>query len=905
MSEKEQNKAEKMTPMMEQYFAIKKQTEGYLLFYRMGDFYEMFFDDAVKAAAALDIALTKRGKNNGKDIPMCGVPVHSHEMYLSRLIRKGFKVAICEQTEDPAEARRLRGSTALVNRDVIRLITPGTLTEDNILEARACNYLVSLTETNEGTGMAWVDVSTGDFAVQTLPARNAVNLAAGLSRLDPKEIIVSEKLLQAPEFFEVFNDWKGVLTPLPASRFNPENGQKRLETFFKVGTLDSFGAFNKSELAAAGALVDYVELTQKGQMPRLNPLRRFSAGRLMEIDAATRRNLELFRSLSGEKSPSLFSAIDRTVTGAGARLLSRYLSAPLTDAEAVNKRLDRVTFFVQNPLTRAELRDRLEQCPDTERALSRLSLGRGGPRDLAALRDTLKQIPDIKNALHKAAETSGMPKSLESCLKSLDPLETLTDRLRRALADDLPLTARDGGFIAPAYSEELDELKELRDESRRLIAELQSKYCDAAKVPLKISHNNILGYYIEVTAKNAKQMLEDARNGTSIFLHRQTMANAVRFTTVELSELETKLRGVGEKALALELNLFVNLVTAVLSAASQIAETAHALAMLDVACGLAQVAEENGYVRPVLDDSFAFDIEKGRHPVVEQALKAARETEFVGNDCRLGNPDAHDGRLWLITGPNMAGKSTFLRQNALIAVLAQSGSYVPAKSAHIGMIDKLFSRVGAADDLARGRSTFMVEMVETAAILNQSTERSLVILDEIGRGTATFDGLSIAWAVVEHLHETNKCRALFATHYHELTALAERLSQLSLYTMRIKEWRGNVVFLHEVVKGAADRSYGIHVGRLAGLPPAVIARAKQVLVQMEKKGSYEIDFMNDLPLFALVKKKADEESKDNEESKTEKPSALLEKLKAVRPDDLTPRQALDALYELKKLAEAE
>ncbi len=906
MSEKEQNKAEKMTPMMEQYFAIKKQTEGYLLFYRMGDFYEMFFDDAVKAAAALDIALTKRGKNNGKDIPMCGVPVHSHEMYLSRLIRKGFKVAICEQTEDPAEARRLRGSTALVNRDVIRLITPGTLTEDNILEARACNYLVSLTETNEGMGMAWVDVSTGDFAVQTLPARKAVNLAAGLSRLDPKEIIVSEKILQTPEFFEVFNDWKAALTPLPPSRFNPENGQKRLEAFFKVGTLDSFGAFNKSELAAAGALVDYVELTQKGQMPRLNPLRRFSAGRLMEIDAATRRNLELFRSLSGEKSPSLFSAIDRTVTGAGARLLSRYLSAPLTDAEAVNKRLDRVTFFVQNPLARAELRDRFEQCPDTERALSRLSLGRGGPRDLAALRDTLKQVPDIKNSLIKTAETSGMPKSLEDCLNALDPLETLTDRLQRALADDLPLLARDGGFIAPGYSKELDELKELRDESRRLIAELQSKYCDAAKVPLKISHNNILGYYIEVTAKNAKQMLEDARNGASIFLHRQTMANAVRFTTVELSELETKLRGVGEKALALELNLFADLVGAVLSAASQIAGTAHALAMLDVACGLAQVAEENGYVRPVLDDSFAFDVEKGRHPVVEQALKAARETDFVGNDCRLGNPDTHDGRLWLITGPNMAGKSTFLRQNALIAVMAQSGSYVPAKSAHIGMIDKLFSRVGAADDLARGRSTFMVEMVETAAILNQSTERSLVILDEIGRGTATFDGLSIAWAVVEHLHETNKCRALFATHYHELTALAERLPQLSLYTMRIKEWRGNVVFLHEVVKGAADRSYGIHVGRLAGLPPAVIARAKQVLVQMEKKGSYEIDFMNDLPLFALVKKKADEEhERSEEEERSRTPSALLEKLKAVRPDDLTPRQALDALYELKKLAETD
>ena len=902
MSDKEDLVSGKMTPMMEQYFSIKKQTEGYLLFYRMGDFYEMFFDDAVRAAAALDITLTKRGKNNGKDIPMCGVPVHSHEMYLSRLIRKGFKVAICEQTEDPAEARRLRGSGALVNRDVIRLITPGTLTEENILEARACNYLVSLTETGEGIGMAWADVSTGDFGVQTLPSHPPASLAAGLSRLDPKEIIVSEKILQAPDFFEVFNDWKKILSPLPAARFNAENGQKRLEEFFKVQTLDAFGRFNKSELAAAGALLDYVELTQKGKRPRLNPLKHFSSGRLMEIDAATRRNLELFSSLSGERGNSLFSAMDRTNTGAGARLLSQYLAAPLTSVEAVNKRLDRVEFFVQNPLIRANLRDYLDQCPDMERALSRLSLGRGGPRDLAVVRDTLKQIPGIAAALRSSPQ--GMPKAIEACLKNLGSHDLLVDRLTRALAEDLPLMARDGGFIAPGYSEELDELKKLRDESRRLIAELQAKYAKQADVPnLKISHNNILGYYIEVTAKNAQKMLDDARSGKSIFLHRQTMANAIRFTTVELSELETKLRGVGEKALALELELFLNLVTAVLKNAEALAETAHALAMLDVAAGLAEVADEFHYTRPLLDDSVAFDITRGRHPVVEQALKAAHEKDFVGNDCRLGNHETHDGRLWLITGPNMAGKSTFLRQNALIAVMAQTGSFVPAESAHIGIIDKLFSRVGAADDLARGRSTFMVEMVETAAILNQSTERSLVILDEIGRGTATFDGLSIAWAVVEHLHETNKSRALFATHYHELTALSERLPQLSLYTMRIKEWKGSVVFLHEVVNGAADRSYGIHVGQLAGLPPAVITRAKQVLVQMEKKGSYEINFMNDLPIFALVKKKAEEPAV--EETAPVRPSAVLEKLESILPDNLTPREALDVLYQLKHMAEDE
>lgn len=898
----EKNETEKLTPMMEQYFAIKGQHDGYLLFYRMGDFYEMFFDDAVKAAAALDIALTKRGKKNGKDIPMCGVPAHSHEMYLSRLIRKGFKVAICEQTEDPAEARRLRGSGALVNRDVIRLITPGTLTEETILEARTHNYLVSLTETSEGIGMAWVDVSTGDFAVQTLPSRHAISLAAGLSRLDPKEIIVSEKIVQAPEFFEVFSDWKRALTPLPASRFNYENGKKRLEDFFKVQTLDAFGHFNKTETAAAGALVDYIELTQKGKMPRLNPLKHFSAGHLMEIDAATRRNLELFASLSGDKGNTLFSAMDRTMTGAGARLLSQYLAAPLTSAEAICKRLDRVEFFVKNPVIRSSVRDILGQCPDMERALSRLSLGRGGPRDLASVRDTLKRIPELKEVLGSSIQTAGMPASMEECLGKLGLHDILADRLDRALANDLPLLARDGGFIAAEYSTELDELKKLRDESRRLIAELQSKYTAIADVPsLKISHNNILGYYIEVTAKNAQKMLDDARSGQSIFLHRQTMANAIRFTTVELSELENKLQGVAEKVLSLELRLFTDLVSAVLTNAEQIASAAHALAMLDVASGLAETAEEFNYTRPVLDDSLTFNITKGRHPVVEQALASAHEKEFVANDCRLGSPETHDGRLWLITGPNMAGKSTFLRQNALIAIMAQTGSFVPAESAHIGIIDKLFSRVGAADDLARGRSTFMVEMVETAAILNQSTERSLVILDEIGRGTATFDGLSIAWAVVEHLHETNKSRALFATHYHELTALSERLAQLSLYTMRIKEWKGNVVFLHEVIKGAADRSYGIHVGQLAGLPPAVITRAKQVLVQMEKKGSYEINFMNDLPLFALVQKKAIEEKQ--EEEILAPPSAVEEKLKAIRPDDLSPKEALDLLYQLKQLTD--
>lgn len=505
----------------------------------------------------------------------------------------------------------------------------------------------------------------------------------------------------------------------------------------------------------------------------------------------------------------------------------------------------------------------------------------------------------MKLALHSEL---GMPSAIENCLKSLNSLDDLTDTLCRALAADLPLLARDGGFIAPMYCAELDEVKRLRDQSRQMIIELQAKYTEIAGVSgLKISHNNLMGYFIEVSAKNAQKILEEAREGKSIFMHRQTMANAVRFTTVELSEMEDKLRGAAEKALVLELNLFTDLVNKVMKAADQIARNAQILAVLDVAAGLAQTAEEHDYCRPVLEDSLAFDIVKGRHPVVEQTMKAAHESGFITNDCRLGNHETKDGRLWLITGPNMAGKSTFLRQNALIAILAQAGCYVPAQSARIGIVDKLFSRVGAADDLARGRSTFMVEMIETAAILNQSTERSLVILDEIGRGTATFDGLSIAWAVVEHLHDVNKSRALFATHYHELTALTEMLAHLSLYTMRIKEWKGNVIFLHEVIKGTADRSYGIHVGRLAGLPPAVIARAGQVLEQMEKQGSYEINFMNDLPLFALVKKKA--ETEKTEPEKISEPSPVIEALSKIIPDNLTPRQALDELYRLKQLAD--
>jgi DNA mismatch repair protein MutS len=877
------------TPMMAQYLEIKQAHPGCLLFYRMGDFYELFFDDAVVAAEALDITLTRRGQHKGADIPMCGVPVHSAEGYLARLIRSGFKVAICEQMEDPAEAKK-RGGKTLVKREVVRLVTPGTLTEDELLDARAHNYLGALAEAGGRLGLAWLDISTGDFYTQDLGTRE---LAAALARLNAGEILVSERLLQKDGLFEIFNDWKPTLSPLPSARFDSGNAAARLKTLYGVAALDAFGDFTRGELAAAGALVDYVELTQKGRIPRLAQPRRIALGAMMEIDPATRRSLEISEALAGGRRGSLLGAIDRTVTGPGARLLTQRISAPLTEPAAIAARLDAVEYLHDEADLRTSLRERLRRTPDVERALSRLTVGRGGPRDLAAVRDALKEATAIRGLLSRNG-LNPPPEVLRRAAERLGSHDGLIDRLSRALAPDLPYLARDGGFIAPGYAPELDELVRLRDDSRRLIANLQARYVKETGISsLKIRHNNVLGYYVEVTPTNADKLPAGPEEP---FIHRQTLASAVRYTTVELSELERKIASAAEKALAIEQQLFADLVSAVTENAEPVAAAAHALAALDVAAALAELAEERRWTRPKVDSSRAFEVESGRHPVVEAALEAEQAGSFVANDCVLGEGE----NIWLVTGPNMAGKSTFLRQNALIAILAQAGSFVPAAAARIGAVDRLFSRVGAADDLARGRSTFMVEMVETATILNQATERSLVILDEIGRGTATFDGLSIAWACVEHLHEVNRCRALFATHYHELTALAAKLSGLSNHTMRVKEWEGEVVFLHEVAAGAADRSYGVHVGRLAGLPPAVVKRAEEVLHLLEtgEQGSALTRLADDLPLFsATAKQTAAPQGKG--------PSPAEERLSKINPDELTPKQALELLYELRGLLRGE
>ena len=879
----EADKASQVTPMMAQFLDIKEQHADALLFYRMGDFYELFFDDAVKAAEALDITLTKRGKHLGSDIPMCGVPVHSHEQYLSRLIRKGFRVAVCEQTEDPAEAKK-RGSKSVVRREVIRVVTPGTITEDALLDARANNYLACVAEAEGKLGLAWVDVSTGQFFAQSSAADN---LSAQLARLNPGELLGADSLFARDGLKFVFADWAHALTPQPAARFDSTNGAKRLQALFGVKTLDAFGGFSRAEVAAAGALVDYIELTQKGKLPRLSPPARIASGGVMEIDAATRRNLELAETLSGQRKGSLLSVIDRTVTGAGARLLAGRLAAPLTDVAAIEGRLCDVQMFFDDARLAEDVRGEFSQCPDLERALTRITLGRGGPRDLAAIRDGLELTARVRDLFVGKTLSKGVAASLEN----LGAHGELVGELTAALGQDLPLLARDGGFVRAGYRADLDELKTLRDESRRLIAGLQADYqADTGIASLKVKHNNVLGYFIEVPAKQGDKMMADGEK----YIHRQTMANAVRFSTVELGELEGKIARAADGAVALELEIFAALCARVVDHADAVATAALGLAELDVASSLAELAGQARLVRPVVDDSLDFDVEGGRHPVVEAALSAGEGEPFVANDCVL---DDEDGRLWLLTGPNMAGKSTFLRQNALICVMAQMGGFVPARRARIGVVDRLFSRVGAADDLARGRSTFMVEMVETAAILNQAGKRALVILDEIGRGTSTFDGLSIAWAVVEHLHEANRCRALFATHYHELTALQAKLSGLSCHAMKVKEWKGEVVFLHEVGPGAADRSYGIHVAKLAGLPGAAVARAETILKELEEgeQSSAVTKIADDLPLFSHAP------ANPGAQCGPRRASEVEDAVKALLPDEMTPKEALDFLYRLKAM----
>jgi DNA mismatch repair protein MutS len=880
------------SPMMEQYIEIKAANPDCLLFYRMGDFYELFFDDAETASRALGIVLTKRGKHLGRDIPMCGVPVIRSDEYLHRLIALGHRVAVCEQTEDPAEAKK-RGGKSVVKRDVVRLVTPGTLTEDTLLDARRNNYLLAIARARASadTGassfaLAWIDISTGEFRIAEC---DRAGLPAEIARLEPSEIIVSDALYSDAELAPYLRTLPAV-TPVTRDVFDGGSAERRLSDYFAVATSEAFGTLSRLELNAAAACVTYVERTQLGKRPPLSPPMREAQGATLSIDQATRANLELVRTLGGERRGSLLASIDRTVTSAGSRLLAQRLAAPLTEPDAIAGRLDTVEIFTGDAIIRQQTRELLHIAPDMARALSRLVVGRGGPRDLAAIRDGIGAAAALAARLERLPRKSS---ELSSALAALlAPDQAVMREMMAALADELPLFKRDGGFVRAGYEAALDESLSLRDESRKVVAQLQARYADDTGVKsLKIRHNNVLGYFVDVTAQHGEKLLSAPLNTT--FIHRQTLAGQVRFTTTELGELEAKIANAADRALNLELEIFERLSAMLVAASTDIKAAAEALAMLDVSSALATLAAERDYVRPEIDRSLDFIVEGARHAVVEQAIS----DPFVANDCDLSPPsNEKSGRIWLLTGPNMAGKSTFLRQNALIVVLAQMGSFVPAKKAKLGVVDRLFSRVGAADDLARGRSTFMVEMVETAAILNQAGERSLVILDEIGRGTATFDGLSIAWAAIEHLHEQNRCRALFATHFHELTVLSTKLARLHNATVRVKEWQGEVVFLHEVIPGSADHSYGIQVAKLAGLPASVIERAKVVLAMLEAEERTKPRGFEDLPLFATPPRPA---APDPRQAALD---ALLAMLDRVQPDDLSPKEALEALYALKERA---
>ena len=878
----------RVTPMMAQYLGIKAEYPDALLFYRMGDFYEMFGVDAQVASAVLGIVLTKRGKHQGEDIAMCGVPVERAEEYLRRLIANGQRVAVCEQVEDPAEAKK-RGPKSIVARAVTRLVTPGTITEETLLDPAQANLLVALARRPSGGkstyGVAAIDISTGRFSVSSA---TQADVLAELARLDPREALVPDDILDDPELRPFWRETRIAVTPMVRGGIDPASAERRIKEHFGLATLDSLGAFGPAETVAAALALSYVERTQFAARPPLSRPARIDATSVMGIDAATRANLELVRTQSGDRSGSLLSTIDRTVTAVGARALAERLGAPSTSIATITARHDSVEWLLAESALRSNLRADLRRMPDIPRAVSRLLMGRGGPRELAAVRDGLAAALKVRASL---VATSPVGEIVDA----LAPLEALstawTDRFERCLADDLPAKRADGGFIREGCDPELDRLRELATDSRRVIAELQGRYVAETGVrTLRIKHNGQIGYFVEVPSTSGEEILKGTHKDT--FIHRQTMSGAMRFSTVELGDLERGIASAGDQSLAIELALFEEMVGIVTASLPAIEATCAALAVVDLACAMAELASDRDWTRPRMTQGLEFAIEGGRHPVVEEALRKAGEP-YVPNDCDLSGQDA--GRICLVTGPNMGGKSTWLRANALVAILAQAGAFVPARKARLGVVDRLFSRVGASDDLARGRSTFMVEMVETAAILNQATSRSLVILDEIGRGTSTFDGLSIAWSTVEYLHERNGCRALFATHFHELTTLPERLKRLSNVTLKVVEHGGDVVFLHEVVPGAADRSYGLQVAKLAGLPEDVIARARVIAEELEserptKRRKASSRPLEELPLFAPPPPPPPRDE-------------LREVVAEIDPDSLSPRQALDMLYRIREAYE--
>ncbi len=869
-------KEKKQTPMMAQYCKIKEQYQDCLLFYRLGDFYELFYNDAKIASRELGLVLTSRGKTEGTaDVPMCGIPFHAYHTYLIRLVKAGYKVAICEQTEDPIEAKK-RGSSAIVNRDVVRIVTAGTLVEDELLDASKNNFIIAITAGFNDYAIAWADVSTGAFFTQTC---SGLDVFSVITRLSPAEILLQDDFLENhPTILKESDDR---YTFLKAEYFSFIKGQDDLNEFFGNPDLT---LFERHEIVACGVLLSYIIHTQKGSRPALHIPVKTHSNKFMEIDASTRLSLELTTSLSNKDETSILKTINVTKTAMGARGLHTQLTSPLLNIEEINSRLDKIDFFIQRPLIREKLREILKNIPDIERALARILLGKSNPKELLTMANGLHLLPTIRDI----TTDEFIPESLKKDLKLLNEYSSLSGEIIKAINPNAKnQLARSGEFINMGYSPQLDELMVIQENAKYMLTQMQKKYAEKTGISnIKIAFNNLIGYYIEIPVRYSERFLNDKSYG---LIHKQTMLNCVRFTSEELIDFEQKILHSKELSIEMELAIFNQFIEDIRAVADDISLTCVALSNIDIASSIAYYSEINNWTRPILTNDNSFEIKAGRHPVVEKFIQKSMSA-FIPNDCKMSNDTS---LLWIITGPNMAGKSTFLRQNAVIAILAQMGSFVPAEYAKIGVIDKLYSRVGASDDLARGRSTFMVEMVEVATILNNATEKSLVILDEVGRGTATYDGLSIAWSVIEYLHDVNKCRSLFATHYHELTALANRMDKIELYTMRIKEWKGEIVFLHEIYKGATDRSYGIHVGKLAGLPTSVIERSKHILEKLEEKKQAQKPLFDDLPLFSQCLKTISEV----------KESRVEQELKKIDVDALSPRDALDYIYKLKSIME--
>ena len=859
-----------LTPMMSQYLKIKEKHLDEILFYRMGDFYEMFFNDAVLASSILDITLTKRGKHEEKDIPMCGIPFHSSENYLSKLIDKGYRVAICEQVITPEE--EIKRNRGLMEREVVRILTPGTILEENYFNDSNNNFLCSWNEVAGEQAVSWIDLSTGVFFVEKLDNNISIAFETTLERLSPRELILPEKMKEKKPI-----NFKGCVSVQADSMFQTDICEDRLKRFYKIKSLESFGSFNRASISVSGAILGYINLTQKGKLPLLKKISEWKTSEVMEIDTSSRNSLELIKTQTGEKSGSFFNSINKTVTGGGARLLLERLNGPSLNKSLINQRLDTVSNFIEAKTLRNNIRDLLRGIPDIERSLTRLQFSRGGPRDILSLKIGCNKARIILSLIcnHRFKKSSV---EINRIQKNLNIETKFIKKLEQALSENPPYLARDGNFIKEGCSDNLDKIKLIRDKSRDHILLLQKKYIEDTKIQsLKIKYNNVLGYHVEI-----RRIHETTIQDTNYFIHRQTTAQASRYTTTELANLEKELMSAGKRALEIELNIFEELVNECKKYSDELLNVFSAISLLDVSISFSEIADIWDYCRPEITKENIFSVVSGRHPVVEQSLFNNSDIKFVGNNCNLNDQK----NLWLITGPNMGGKSTFLRQNALVNILAQMGSYVPAKKAKIGITDRVFSRVGSGDDLSKGQSTFMVEMIETASILNLATNRSFVILDEIGRGTATWDGLSLAWSVIENIHNKINCKTLFATHYHELTKLSKTLKKLSLFSLEAKEFNEEIIFLYNLMPGSANKSYGLQVAKLAGIPSDVVKRANEILKELENEYSIE----KKLPLFEIQKN-----------PKEENENQIKLELKKTNPDDITPLQAIDLIYKLKKM----